>query len=174
MNRTSKRNHVLAQNSKIYKKTPTVCSWKVSDINFWHKPNVQNSANRKTKFKRTTSLKIDRIILNFWSYQVEISYTWIMELFSEPPFYLDPPLCLLIFTLSVGCPFLLLRPPAPPPLLFGTGKYKVYSASSCFKLREGICRKPFMSSHQTPQPIFSKFYFSWHTEYGHKSMDIWY
>ena len=37
---------------------------------------------------------------------------------SQPPFYLDPPPCLLIFRLSVGS-----TPPSPPPPLFGTGKY---------------------------------------------------
>ena len=34
---------------------------------------------------------------------------------------------------------------------------KVYIASSCFNLREGICRRPFRSFHQTPQPIASNF-----------------
>ena len=49
---------------------------------------------------------------------VEISYSWIMEHFSEPPtFYLDPRR-LLIFRLSVGPPLLL----RAPPLLFGTGE----------------------------------------------------
>ena len=42
---------------------------------------------------------------------------------------------------------------------------KVYIASSCFNLREGICRRPFRSCHQTPQPIASTFWFSWRTEY---------
>ena len=54
---------------------------------------------------------------------IEISYSWIREHFSDPPFYLDPPTPrLLIFRLSVG------TPPFPPslllrfPLLFGTGE----------------------------------------------------
>ena len=42
---------------------------------------------------------------------------------------------------------------------------KVYIASSYFNLREGVCRRPFRSCHQTPQPIVSTFEFSWHTKY---------
>ena len=35
---------------------------------------------------------------------------------------------------------------------------------SYFNLREEICRRPFRSCHQTPQPIASTFQFSWRTE----------
>ena len=42
---------------------------------------------------------------------------------------------------------------------------KVYIASSCFNLREGVGRRPFKSCHQTPQPVVSTFQFSWFTEY---------
>ena len=34
---------------------------------------------------------------------------------------------------------------------------KVYIASSCFNLREGVCRRPFKSCHQTSQHIVSIF-----------------
>ena len=49
---------------------------------------------------------------------------------------------------------------------------KVYIASSCFNLKEGVCRRPFRSCHQTPQPIDSIFYFSWHMEYMCKKVQI--
>ena len=42
---------------------------------------------------------------------------------------------------------------------------KVYIASSCVNLRERVCRRPFRSCHQTPQPIVSTFKFIWYTEY---------
>ena len=34
---------------------------------------------------------------------------------------------------------------------------KVCIAGSCFNLKEGVCRIPFRSCHQTPQPIVSTF-----------------
>ena len=37
------------------------------------------------------------------------------------------------------------------------GLIKVYIAISYFNLREGVCRRPFKSCHQTPQPIVSTF-----------------
>ena len=49
---------------------------------------------------------------------------------------------------------------------------KAYIASSCFNLREGVCRRPFRSCYQTLQHIVSTFYFSWRIEYMYIKVQI--